>query len=206
MSLDLFWLRDDSLEDSANLPDPHLLAQEIADDLRSALAQIEDVLGGSGAAGGCGGGRGGVRAGWCLNFGESHLAEGGGRVMLVRATNAQVGAEREPGSRELAWVGCASRILRADTRAGLQAAGRCRSVGWKSSRSVKEDRSADATEEGQSGGTGKSTSPRTYSSGWRIVGSLRSTSVVCLSSPQGGDGTGFRDVGSSTPGSVEGTG
>jgi type I restriction enzyme M protein len=45
VSLDLFWLRDESLEDSASLPDPHLLAQEIADDLRSALAQIEDVLG-----------------------------------------------------------------------------------------------------------------------------------------------------------------
>jgi hypothetical protein len=27
------------------LPEPHLLAQEIADDLRSALEQIEDVLG-----------------------------------------------------------------------------------------------------------------------------------------------------------------
>jgi type I restriction enzyme M protein len=45
VSLDLFWLRDESLEDSASLPDPHLLAQEIADDLRSALGQIEDVLG-----------------------------------------------------------------------------------------------------------------------------------------------------------------
>ena len=45
VSLDLFWLRDESLEDSANLPDPHLLAQEIADDLRSALGQTEDVLG-----------------------------------------------------------------------------------------------------------------------------------------------------------------
>jgi type I restriction enzyme M protein len=44
VSLDLFWLRDESLEDSANLPAPHLLAQEIADDLRSALEQIEDVL------------------------------------------------------------------------------------------------------------------------------------------------------------------
>ena len=43
-SLDLFWLRDESLEDSANLPEPHVLAQEIADDLRSALEQIEDVL------------------------------------------------------------------------------------------------------------------------------------------------------------------
>jgi hypothetical protein len=40
-SLDLFWLRDESLEDSASLPEPHVLAQEIADDLRSALAQIE---------------------------------------------------------------------------------------------------------------------------------------------------------------------
>jgi type I restriction enzyme M protein len=45
VSLDLFWLRDESLEDSANLPDPHILAQEIADDLRSALGQIEDILG-----------------------------------------------------------------------------------------------------------------------------------------------------------------
>jgi type I restriction enzyme M protein len=44
-SLDLFWLRDESLEDSANLPDPHLLAAEIAEDLRSALEQIESVLG-----------------------------------------------------------------------------------------------------------------------------------------------------------------
>jgi type I restriction enzyme M protein len=44
-SLDIFWLRDESLEDSASLPDPHVLAQEIADDLRSALGQIEDILG-----------------------------------------------------------------------------------------------------------------------------------------------------------------
>jgi type I restriction enzyme M protein len=45
LSLDLAWLRDESLEDSANLPDPNILAQEIADDLRSALGQIEDILG-----------------------------------------------------------------------------------------------------------------------------------------------------------------
>jgi type I restriction enzyme M protein len=44
VSLDLFWLRDESLEDSANLPDPHVLAQEIADDLRSALEQIEGIV------------------------------------------------------------------------------------------------------------------------------------------------------------------
>ncbi len=45
LNLDIFWLRDESLEDSANLPDPHVLAGEIADDLRAALEEIEDVLG-----------------------------------------------------------------------------------------------------------------------------------------------------------------
>lgn len=44
VSLDLFWLRDESLEDSANLPDPDVLAEEIAEDLRAALEQIEEVL------------------------------------------------------------------------------------------------------------------------------------------------------------------
>jgi type I restriction enzyme M protein len=44
-SLDIFWLKDESLEDSANLPDPHILAAEIAEDLESALEQIRDVLG-----------------------------------------------------------------------------------------------------------------------------------------------------------------
>ena len=34
-----------TLEDSSKLPDPHVLAAEIADDLRSALEQIESVLG-----------------------------------------------------------------------------------------------------------------------------------------------------------------
>jgi len=43
-SLDLFWLRDESLEDSASLPEPHVLAAEIADDLRASLEQIEDIL------------------------------------------------------------------------------------------------------------------------------------------------------------------
>src|SRR6185503_9242081 len=44
-SLDVFWLKDGSLEDSSKLPDPHVLAAEIAEDLRSALEQIESILG-----------------------------------------------------------------------------------------------------------------------------------------------------------------
>jgi type I restriction enzyme M protein len=38
------WLRNESLEDSANLPSPYVLAAEIADDRRSALEEIESVL------------------------------------------------------------------------------------------------------------------------------------------------------------------
>ena len=44
-SLDIFWLKDESLEDSSKLPAPDVLAAEIAEDLRSALEQIESVLG-----------------------------------------------------------------------------------------------------------------------------------------------------------------
>ena len=45
-NLDISWLRDESLEDSANLPAPDVLAQEIIDDLEAALEQIKGVLGG----------------------------------------------------------------------------------------------------------------------------------------------------------------
>jgi type I restriction enzyme M protein len=44
VSLDIFWLRDESLEDSANLPEPQVLAEEIAEDLRASLEQIEEIL------------------------------------------------------------------------------------------------------------------------------------------------------------------
>jgi type I restriction enzyme M protein len=44
VNLDIFWLRDESLEDSANLPDPDLLAEEIVEDLRAALAQFEEIV------------------------------------------------------------------------------------------------------------------------------------------------------------------
>ena len=35
------WLKDESLEDSANLPDPDILAAEIVEDLQAALSQVE---------------------------------------------------------------------------------------------------------------------------------------------------------------------
>ena len=41
VSLDLFWLRDESLEDIDNLPAPAVLAAEIAEDLQSALTEIQ---------------------------------------------------------------------------------------------------------------------------------------------------------------------
>ncbi len=44
-SLDLFWLKDDSLFDAENLPEPDVIAQEVADDLTAALVQIEEILG-----------------------------------------------------------------------------------------------------------------------------------------------------------------
>jgi type I restriction enzyme M protein len=39
-SLDIFWLRDDSLADSDNLPPPDVIAQEIVEDLEAALEQF----------------------------------------------------------------------------------------------------------------------------------------------------------------------
>lgn len=39
-SLDIFWLKDDSLADSDNLPTPGVIAQEIVEDLQAALEQF----------------------------------------------------------------------------------------------------------------------------------------------------------------------
>jgi type I restriction enzyme M protein len=39
-SLDIFWLKDESLEDSANLPAPDVIAQEIVEDLQAALDEF----------------------------------------------------------------------------------------------------------------------------------------------------------------------
>ncbi len=43
VNLDIFWLRDESLEDSANLPEPDVLAAEIAEDLQAALEQFAAI-------------------------------------------------------------------------------------------------------------------------------------------------------------------
>jgi len=37
------WLKDDSLEDSANLPDPDIIAAEIVEDLEAALSQFAAI-------------------------------------------------------------------------------------------------------------------------------------------------------------------
>jgi type I restriction enzyme M protein len=43
VNLDIFWLKDDTLEDSASLPAPDVLAQEIAENLRAALAEFGSI-------------------------------------------------------------------------------------------------------------------------------------------------------------------
>jgi type I restriction enzyme M protein len=48
-SLDIFWLRDESLSDSDNLPAPEIIAQEIVEDLEAALEQFREIAGDLGA-------------------------------------------------------------------------------------------------------------------------------------------------------------
>ena len=43
VSLDIFWLKDESLEDSENLPSPDILASEIVENLESALEQFNGI-------------------------------------------------------------------------------------------------------------------------------------------------------------------
>ena len=45
-SLDIFWLKDDSLENLDDLPPPEVLQQEIIDYLEAALASFRDVAAG----------------------------------------------------------------------------------------------------------------------------------------------------------------
>jgi type I restriction enzyme M protein len=43
VNLDIFWLKDDSLEESANLPAPGVIALEITEDLEAALEQFATI-------------------------------------------------------------------------------------------------------------------------------------------------------------------
>lgn len=43
-SLDIFWLKDESLEASENLPEPDIIAREIIADLQDALAQFQAIV------------------------------------------------------------------------------------------------------------------------------------------------------------------
>ena len=42
-SLDIYWLRDESLEDTDNLPPPDVIAAEIVEDLEAALSQFAEI-------------------------------------------------------------------------------------------------------------------------------------------------------------------
>ena len=43
VNLDIFWLRDKSIEDTSNLPAPGIIAEEILEDLRAALEELEEI-------------------------------------------------------------------------------------------------------------------------------------------------------------------
>jgi len=43
VSLDIFWLKDESLEDTENLPEPDVIAQEIMENLEAALEQFSSI-------------------------------------------------------------------------------------------------------------------------------------------------------------------
>jgi type I restriction enzyme M protein len=45
VSLDIFWLKDESLEDTENLPPPEILAKDIAENLEAALEQFNSIYG-----------------------------------------------------------------------------------------------------------------------------------------------------------------
>ena len=44
VNLDLIWLKDDSLEDAANLPAPEVIARESMENLESALTEFSAIV------------------------------------------------------------------------------------------------------------------------------------------------------------------
>jgi type I restriction enzyme M protein len=43
-NLDIFWLKDESLEDTDSLPAPEILAAEIVENLEAALEQFNSII------------------------------------------------------------------------------------------------------------------------------------------------------------------
>ena len=43
VNLDIFWLRDERVEDTANLPTPSTLANQIVEDLQAAPEQFQEI-------------------------------------------------------------------------------------------------------------------------------------------------------------------
>lgn len=43
LNLDIFWLKDESLEDSANLPSSDIIAREIVENLETAFEQFAEI-------------------------------------------------------------------------------------------------------------------------------------------------------------------
>jgi type I restriction enzyme M protein len=44
VNLDISWLWDESLEETANLPEPDVLAEEMLEDLAAALEQLRTIV------------------------------------------------------------------------------------------------------------------------------------------------------------------
>jgi type I restriction enzyme M protein len=42
-NLDIFWLKDESLDDIDSLPDPDVIANELVEDLENALEQLQEI-------------------------------------------------------------------------------------------------------------------------------------------------------------------
>jgi type I restriction enzyme M protein len=51
-NLDITWLKDDNLEDAANLPAPEIIAREMMEELEAALAEIAAIVDALGRDGG----------------------------------------------------------------------------------------------------------------------------------------------------------
>ncbi|WP_461651436.1 hypothetical protein [Methanosarcina sp.] len=44
INLDIFWLKDKSLADLDNLPDPDILANEIIENMEASLASFKEIM------------------------------------------------------------------------------------------------------------------------------------------------------------------